>query len=88
VPKVYQPDKNLIVPLIYKPWGELMTREAEKLGLRVMRQFFVDRMIESNGMLVNRNKPGPVITDWKQYSDRALKMTGEGKVIAFSGKEI
>ena len=41
--------------------------------------------IESNGMLVNRNKPGPVITDWKQYSDRALKMTGEGKVIAFYG---
>jgi len=85
---VYQLDKNLIVPLIYGPRGDLMAREAEKLGLKVMRQFFADRAIESNGMLVNRKKPGAVIKDPKQCADRALKMIEEGKVIALDGEEI
>jgi len=81
-------DKNLIIPVIYGPKGDLMAQEAEKLGLKVMRQFFADRAIESNGMLVNRKKPGAVIKDPKLCTDRVLRMIEDGKVTTYDGKEM
>jgi len=85
---VYQLDKNLIMPLIYGPRGDLMAQEAEKLGLKVIRQFFADRAIDSNATLINRQKEGAIIKDPKQCADRALKMIQEGKVTTYDGKEI
>ena len=81
-------DKNLIVPVIYGPKGELMAREAEKLGLKVARKFFADRALEANGMLVSRKKPGSVIKDPEECADRVLQMIHEGKVKTCDGEDI
>ena len=85
---VSQLDKNLIIPVMYGPRGDLMAQEAGKLGLKVMRQFFVDRPIQSNGTLVSRKEPGAVLKDPEFCADRVLKMVEEGKVTAIDGKEI
>ncbi len=81
-------DKRLIVPVIYGPKGDLMAREAEKLGLRTARKFFADRALEGSGMLVSRKKPGAVIKDVGEVTDRVLQMIHEGKVKTYEGEEI
>ena len=83
-----QLDKNLIVPLIYGPKGDLMAREAEKAGLKVVRKFFADRPLDAGGMLVSRKKPGSVITDPEECADRVLRMIQERKVKTYDGKDI
>ena len=81
-------DRNLIVPVIYGPTGDLLAREAEKLGLKVVKKFFADRALDANGMLVSRKKPGSVIKDPEVCADRVLQMIHEGKVKDYDGKEI
>ena len=85
---VAQLDKNIIVPLIYGPKGDLMAREAAKAGLKVVRKFFADRALESNGMLVSRKKAGSVITDAEECAARTLRMVQEHKVKTVDGKDI
>jgi UPF0271 protein len=85
---VLQLDKKLIVPLIYGPKGDLMAREAQKAGLKVIRKFFADREINANGMLVSRNKSGAVITDPEKCADRVLRMIKEKKVKTYEGTDI
>jgi UPF0271 protein len=81
-------DKSLIVPVIYGPKGDLLAREAEKLGLKVAKKFFADRALEANGMLVSRKKPGSVIKDPEECAERVLRMINEGKVKCYDGQEI
>jgi UPF0271 protein len=65
-----------------------MTREAEKVGLKVVKKFFADRAIDASGMLVSRKKSGSVIMDPEECADRVLKMVQEGKVTTYEGKEM
>lgn len=88
VAAVMQLDKNLIVPLIYGPKGDLMAKEAQKAGLKVIRKFFADREIDSKGMLVSRKKAGSVINDPERCADRVLRMIFEKKVKSFDGIDI
>jgi UPF0271 protein len=85
---VAQLDRNLIVPLIYGPKGDLMAREATRAGLRVVRKFFADRALEANGMLVPRRKAGSVITDPEECADRVLRMVKERKTRTIDGKDM
>ncbi|MBM4330890.1 MAG: LamB/YcsF family protein [Deltaproteobacteria bacterium] len=85
---VAQLDKELIVPLIYGPKGDLMAREAAKAGLKVVRKFFADRALDASGMLISRKKAGAVITDPEECADRVLRMVTEGKVTTIEGKEM
>jgi UPF0271 protein len=85
---VAQLDKNLIVPLIYGPKGDLMAREAEKAQLRVVRKFFADRPMETTGGLLSRKKAGSIITDPEVCADRVLRMVQERKVRTHDGKDI
>lgn len=85
---VAQLDKRIIVPLIYGPKGDLMAREAAKAGLKVLRKFFADRALETNGMLVSRKKAGSLITDPEECADRVLRMVQEKKVKTIDGKDI
>ena len=80
--------RDLIVPLIYGPKGDLMAREAARAGLKVVRKFFADRALEANGMLVSRKKPGSVISDPEECADRTLRMVREHKVRTVDGKDI
>jgi UPF0271 protein len=81
-------DKTLVVPVIYGPKGDLLAREAEKLGLKVARKFFSDRALDANGMLVSRKKPSSMIKDPEECAERVLQMIHEGKVKSYEGQEI
>jgi len=78
-------DKELIV--LAQSSGKLY-REAEKRGLAVSAEVFMDRAYEEDGSLVARSKEGAMITDENLAIERVLSMILKGKVKAISGKEI
>ena len=61
---------------------------AEDLGLRVGREIFADRALNTDGTLVSRSKEGSVIHDIQEVVDRSLRMVTEGKAGAISGEVI
>ena len=61
---------------------------AEDLGLRVGREIFADRALNTDGTLVSRSKEGSVIHDVQEVVDRSLRMVTEGKAVAISGEVI
>lgn len=65
--------------------GALMTRIGQEVGLKVVYEAFPDRAYTPEGNLVSRKLPGAVIKSPEVVSERALKMAGEGKVIAVDG---
>lgn len=67
--------------------GELI-HAAEDLGLRTVSEVFADRAYEEDGSLVNRSKPGSMITDEDEAVRRVVRMVTEGKVTAITGKDI
>jgi UPF0271 protein len=67
--------------------GELL-RAAQDLGLRVASEVFADRGYEEDGTLVDRKKPGAMITDEEEAIRRVIRMVKEGKVTAVTGKDI
>ena len=67
--------------------GELI-HAAEDLGLRAVSEVFADRAYEEDGTLVNRKKPGAMITDEDEAIARVIRMVTEGKVTAITGKDI
>lgn len=67
--------------------GELV-RAAKDTGLRVANEVFADRAYEEDGSLVNRRKPGAMITDEEEAIARVVRMVCQGKVQAITGKDI
>lgn len=61
---------------------------AEDLGLRVGREIFADRALNTDGTLVSRSKEGSVIHDIQEVVDRSLRMVTEGEAVAISGEVI
>ena len=68
--------------------GSEMIRAAEDLGLRAVSEVFADRAYEEDGTLVNRKKPGAMITDEEEAIARVVRMVTEGKVTAITGRDI
>ncbi len=69
------------------PAGELY-KAAKDMGLRAAAEVFADRAYEEDGTLVNRKKPGAMITDEDEALRRAIRMVKEHKVTAITGKDI
>lgn len=88
VAAVAQLGRQIILPVIYGPQGVFMSREAQKIGIKVITKFIIDREIDLSGKLVSRKTPGSVITDPERCAERALKTILEGKVRTFEGKEM
>lgn len=78
-------DPELIVMAL--PSGELY-KAAKDMGLRAAAEVFADRAYEEDGTLVNRKKPGAMITDEEESLKRVIRMVKEHKVTAISGKDI
>lgn len=78
-------DDNLIVMAL--SGGELV-KAAKDMGLRVALEVFADRAYEEDGSLVNRRKPGAMITDEAEAIKRVIRMIKEGKVETITGKDI
>lgn len=68
--------------------GGQLLRAAEELGLRAVSEVFADRGYEEDGSLVNRQKPGAIITDEEEAVRRVVRMVTEGRLTAVTGKDI
>jgi len=65
--------------------GSEMVRAAERVGIRVAREAFVDRAYRADGTLVPRGEPGAVLTDIPTVAARALRMVCDHEVEAIDG---
>ena len=53
--------------------------------MRVAREVFADRAVNSDGTLVPRSKEGSVIHDTNEVVERSLRMVTEGKILSVEG---
>ena len=77
--------KNLIVMALA---GSAAVDAALSLGLPVAQEVFADRAYEEDGSLVDRKKPGAMITDENEAIARVVRMVTDGKVQAITGRDI
>lgn len=78
-------DPNMVlVALAESRWVKV----AEDMGLRVAREIFADRALNSDGTLVPRSKPGSVIHDVNEVVERSVRMVTEGKAVSIDGRVI
>lgn len=78
-------DKDIIYVALY---GSEMHKAAEKLGLRLARESFPDRLYDDDGNLASRTLPGAVIKDPKVASEQAVRMVCDGEIISRNGKRV
>ncbi|MEU4496339.1 5-oxoprolinase subunit PxpA [Streptomyces sp. NPDC023998] len=65
-----------------------MHLEAQRAGLEVISEAFVDRAYTAAGTLVPRGEPGAVITDPRQVAHRAVMLAREGRVTTQDGEPV
>jgi len=68
--------------------GSALQKAGEQAGLRVACEVFADRAYNADGSLVNRSRPGAVLTDEEAAAMQARRMVLTGQVTALSGEEI
>ena len=72
--------------VLVAPPASAMARAAEKAGLRLAREGFIDRAYEADGTLRSRRLPGALITDPAAAAAQALSFVIDGGVIAQGGR--
>ena len=79
---VLEVDSNIILlALAGSTWIDV----AKGMGMRVAREVFADRAVNSDGTLVPRSKEGSVIHDTNEVVERSLRMVTEGKILSVDG---
>jgi 5-oxoprolinase (ATP-hydrolysing) subunit A len=75
------------LPVLCLP-DSAMHVEAQRAGLPVINEAFVDRAYTATGTLVPRSIPGAVITDPQQVARRAVALAREGRVTTLDGESV
>lgn len=70
---------------VFAPPASAMSQEASGMGMKVVREGFVDRAYEPDGTLRSRSIPGAVLTDPAAAAAQALSFVRDGGVIAADG---
>lgn len=68
--------------------GTLMGEVFARLGLRVVREAFIDRGYTRGGTLVPRDRPDALITNPSDAAERAVRMARDGLVASVDGEEL
>ncbi len=68
--------------------GSEMARAAERLGLRVAGESYVDRVYDDDGRMASRDRADAVIRDPKQAADQVLRFLEEKAIVSTSGRKI
>lgn len=76
-----------LVPVLCQT-GSLLAQQAEKAGIRVIAEGFMDRAYTPQGTLVPRGTPGAVISDPAMAAERAVQMVTTQSVTAINGETI
>ena len=71
--------------VIFAPPGSAMYSEAERTGVRVAREGFIDRAYEPDGTLRPRTLAGALITDPAAAAAQALSFVRDGGIRATDG---
>ena len=72
--------------VLLAPAGSAMAVAAERAGLRVAREGFIDRAYEPDGTLRSRRVPGALITDPAEAAAQAVSFVVDGGVTARGGR--
>jgi UPF0271 protein len=80
-------DYDPALPVLGLP-GSAFLAEAEKAGLRTVREFFVDRGYTPEATLVPRTQEGALLHDPDEVTARVLRMVTEGVVTAVDGSDV
>ncbi|GAA3866558.1 5-oxoprolinase subunit PxpA [Saccharothrix violaceirubra] len=72
------------LPVLGLP-GSLLLAEAERAGLRPVREAFADRGYTPDGVLVPRNRDGALLRDTDAVVDRVLGIARDGRLTAVDG---
>ena len=75
------------LPLLCQAGTEVW-RLAERAGLRLVAEAFVDRAYTADGLLQPRSEPGALLEDPDEAAERAVRMVTEGRVTAVDGSEV
>ncbi|MBI5265015.1 MAG: LamB/YcsF family protein [Bradyrhizobium sp.] len=65
-----------------------LVKAGEEANLPMVHEVFADRAYEDDGSLVSRRKPGAVLHDAKEVTERVVRMVQEGSVVSVTGKVI
>lgn len=76
-------DPNLIYVALA---GSQMERAGGRLGLRVAREGFADRLYADDGNLASRSLPGAVVTDPARAREQVLRMVNDRQIVTMGGK--
>lgn len=76
-------DPSIVYVALY---GSEMQRAAEKLGLPLAREGFVDRMYYDDGNLASRALSGTVLKDAETAAKQTVRMVTEGEILSMNGK--
>ena len=82
---ILEVDPNMILLALA---GSRWVSIAREMGVRVAREIFADRAMNSDGSLVSRSASGSVLHDVQEVAERSLKMVIEGRATAITGEEI
>ena len=82
---ILETDDNIIlIALANSKWINI----AKQMGLKVAREIFADRALNSDGSLVSRSIEGSVIHEPDIVIERSIKMIKQGSVESIDGTEI
>lgn len=74
----------ILVALTGSSWVDIAT----EMGVRVAREAFIDRAVNSDGSLVSRSIEGAVLHDVDKIVERTLSIVNDGFVNSISGEEV
>ena len=78
-------DQNIIlIVLAGTHWAHI----AQEMGLRVAKETFAHRALNSDGTLVTRSNPNAIIEEKQAVIERSIQIATEGKITAITGEEI
>lgn len=82
---IYEIDRGLILLGLS---GSMLIEAAKETGLLAASEVFADRAYNDDGSLVDRSKPGAVITDEDLAIERVIEIVKNGTVSSITGKKI
>lgn len=68
--------------------GSQMSLAADRLGLRVANESYVDRRYDDNGKMLSRELDNSVIKDPEAAVEHVMRILDEGALVSVSGKRI
>jgi len=68
--------------------GSEQAKAAEALGLRLACEIYADRGYTEEGRLIQRGKPGALIEDSGEATERAVAMVESGAIITTSARRL